>query len=75
LRHDLRGGDKQIPLLNRSVSVLSRREREASGYNYRVAPGRAITGNGDNETPVQSQPGRDKTVAGNEGGGRRTLPG
>jgi len=28
-------------------------EREASGYKYRVAPGTARTGNGDNDTPVR----------------------
>ncbi|MGI5849499.1 MAG: hypothetical protein ACOX8Q_05480 [Christensenellales bacterium] len=29
---------------------------KTSGYKYRVAPDTAITGNGDNDTPVQSQP-------------------
>ena len=35
---------------------------------YRVAPDFAITHKEDNDTPVQSQSERDKTVAGNEGG-------
>jgi len=39
-----------------------------SGYKCRVATGTAMTGSGDNDTPVQSQSERDKTVAGNEGG-------
>ena len=47
--------------------VLSSKERETVGYKCRVAPGMAITGNGANDTPVQSQVERDKTVATNEG--------
>lgn len=31
-------------------------ERETGRYDRRVATGGAITGNGDNDTPVQSQP-------------------
>jgi len=50
-------------------------ERETSGYKYRVAPGTAMISNGANDTPVQSQPERDKTVAGNEGGSVRTTVG
>ncbi len=30
-----------------------------SGYQHRAAPGAARTGNGDNDTPVQSQSERD----------------
>jgi len=30
-------------------------ERECSGYKYQVAPDRAITGDGANDTPVQPQ--------------------
>ena len=37
-------------------SVSPRGERETSGYEYRVAPGTAMTGNGDNDTPAQPQP-------------------
>ena len=51
------------------------RERKPIGYKYRVAPGTAITGNRVNDTPVQSQSERDKTVAGNEGGSVRTTVG
>ena len=47
--------------------VLSNKERETVGYKCRVAPGMAMTGNGANDTPVQSQVERDKTVATNEG--------
>ena len=64
-----------------SRSVLSDTERETVGYEYRVAPGMAITGSRDNDTPVQPQSERDKrfqreAVAGN-GGSRKAeiLPG
>ena len=40
---------------------------------YRVAPDFAITHKEDNDTPVQSQSEREKTVAGNEGGSVRQL--
>ena len=46
--------------------VPSGKERETVGYKCRAAPGMAITGNGANDTPVQSQVERDKTVATNE---------
>ena len=42
---------------------------------YRAAPDFAITHKEDNDTPVQSQPEREKTVAGNEGGSVRTTVG
>ena len=35
--------------------VPSGKERETVGYKCRAAPGMAITGNGANDTPVQSQ--------------------
>ena len=34
---------------------LSGTERETVGYNYRAAPGTAMTGNRANDTPVQPQ--------------------
>lgn len=42
---------------------------------YRAAPDFAITHKEDNDTPVQSQSEREKTVAGNEGGSVRTTVG
>ena len=42
---------------------------------YRAAPDFAITHKEDNDTPVQSQSERDKTVAGNEGGSGRPSVG
>ena len=38
-----------------SLVCLCSRERETVGYQYRAAPGTAITDNRDNDTPVQSQ--------------------
>lgn len=62
-------------------SVLPDMERETVSYEYRAAPGMAMTGNRDNDTPVQPQPERDsairrEAVAGN-GGSRfvEILPG
>ncbi|MDD4474986.1 MAG: hypothetical protein PHV95_04225 [Eubacteriales bacterium] len=52
-----------------------RDERYTIGYKYRVAPGTAMTNSEDNDTPVQSQSEREKTVAGNEGGSVRTTVG
>ena len=43
------------------------------GYECRVALGMAMIGNGANDTPVQSQVERDKTVATTEGGPVRTT--
>ena len=42
---------------------------------YRAAPGSAVTRKEHNDTPVQSQSERDKTVAGNEGGSGRPSVG
>ena len=42
---------------------------------YRAAPDFAITHKEDNDTPVQSQSEREKTVAGNEGGSGRPSVG
>ena len=42
---------------------------------YRAAPDFAITHKEDNDTPVQSQSERDKTVTGNEGGSVRPTAG
>ena len=55
-------------------------EREPAAMKYRAAPGTATTGDGDNETPVQSQPERDsvfqrEAVAGNESSRMRTMRG
>ena len=33
--------------------VLPGKERETAGCQYRMAPGTAMTGSGDNDTPVQ----------------------
>jgi len=33
--------------------VLPSKERETAGCQYRMAPGTAMTGSGDNDTPVQ----------------------
>ena len=55
-------------------------EREPAAMKYRAAPGTATTGDGDNETPVQSQSERDRVfqreaVAGNESSRMRTMRG
>ena len=42
---------------------------------YRAAPDFAVIHKEDNDTPVQSQSERDKTVAGNEGGSGRPSVG
>ena len=44
-------------------------ERETVSYQYRAAPGTAMIGNRDNDTPAQSQ------FAGNEGSSERTSEG
>ena len=52
------------------------RQRAITTYSkYRAAPDFAITHKEDNDTPVQSQSEREKTVAGNEGGSVRTTVG
>ena len=65
-----------------SISVCSGTPRPAerqrarnADSKYRAAPDFAITHKGDNDTPVQSQSERDKTVAGNEGGSVRPTVG
>ena len=65
-----------------SISVLrgtprpAVRQRAITTYSkYRVAPDFAVTHKEDNDTPVQSQSERDKTVAGKEGGSVRTTAG
>ena len=50
-------------------------ERVTIDSKYRAAPDFAITHKEDNDTPVQSQSERDKTVAGNEGGSVRPTVG
>ena len=52
------------------------RQRAITTYSkYRAAPDFAITHKEDNDTPVQSQSEREKTVAGNEGGSVRPTVG
>ena len=46
---------------------FSGKERSTVSYKYRAAPDTALTSNRANDTPVQSQVERDKTVATNEG--------
>ena len=46
-----------------------------SDSKYQAAPDFAVTHKEDNDTPVQSQSERDKTVAGNEGGSVRPTVG
>ena len=65
-----------------SISVCSGTPRPAerqrarnADSKYRAAPDFAITHKEDNDTPVQSQPEREKNVAGNEGGSVRTTVG
>ena len=62
-----RPADKQI--------AMKGGERTYTDSKYRVALGFAITHKEDNDTPVQSQSERDKTVAGNEGGSGRPSEG
>lgn len=62
------------------IGSLPAAERETDGLKCRAAPDTAITGNGDNDTPVQPQFERDcvfqrKAVAGNGGSRQRTCRG
>lgn len=62
------------------IGSLPAMERETDGMKCRVAPDTAITGNGDNDTPVQPQSERDsvfqrEAVAGNGGSRQRTCRG
>ena len=50
-------------------------ERSNTDSKYRAAPDFAMTHKENNGTPVQSQPEREKTVAGNEGGSVRPTVG
>ena len=53
-------------------ATTCRKQRAITTYSkYRVAPDFAVTHKENNDTPVQSQSERDKTVAGNEGGSGR----
>ena len=62
------------------MTILSRCERKLPAVNIGfpnrdIAPDKAMTAKEDNDTPVQSQSEREKTVAGNEGGSVRTTVG
>ena len=62
--------------VSRGTPRPAARQRATITYSkYRAAPDFAITHKEDNDTPVQSQSERDKTVAGNEGGSVRTTVG
>ena len=62
--------------VSRGTSRPAVRQRAITTYSkYRAAPDFAVTRKEDNDTPVQSQSERDKTVAGNEGGSGRPSVG
>ena len=62
--------------VSRGTPRPAARRRAITTYSkYRAAPDFAITHKEDNDTPVQSQSERDKTVAGNEGGSGRPSEG
>ena len=62
--------------VSRGTPRPAARRRAITTYSkYRAAPDFAITHKEDNDTPVQSQSERDKTVAGNEGGSGRPSVG
>ena len=62
--------------VSRGTPRPAARWRAITTYSkYRAAPDFAITHKEDNDTPVQSQSERDKTVAGNEGGSGRPSVG
>ena len=72
---------RTVPLITRkrNPSQIVRHDPQCAGSEiavcrHRVAPG-VMAINGDNETPVQSQSERDKTVAGNEGSRQRSCRG
>ena len=69
------GQNNGMPHYHFVHGLPSSMERESAVMKCRVAPGTAKTGNRDNDTPVQSQSERDKTVAGNEGGSGRPSEG
>lgn len=62
------------------IGSLPAEERKTAGRKCRAVPDTAITGSGDNDTPVQPQSERDsvfqrKAVAGNGGSRQRTCRG
>ena len=62
--------------VSRGTPRPAARRRAITTYSkYRAAPDFAVTHKEDNDTPVQSQSERDKTVAGNEGGSGRPSVG
>ena len=62
--------------VSRGTPRPAARQRAITTYSkYRAAPDFAVTHKEDNDTPVQSQSERDKTVAGNEGGSGRPSVG
>ena len=80
LRQDVPDADSGMPHYHFIHGLPSGMEREPAAMKYRAAPGTAMTGDGDNETPVQSQPERDsvfqrEAVAGNENSRQRTCRG
>ena len=80
LRHDVPDKTTGRHLFIWSEVCLYGTEREPAAIKYRAAPGAATTGNGDNETPAQSQSERDhvfqrEAVAGNESSRQRTCRG
>ena len=67
------GGNEKTPV---SVLGLSIRQGAITAdCKRRMVPDVAMTGNGANDTPVQSQSERDQTVAGNEGSRQRSCRG
>ena len=74
------GQDSEIHnIISSAVCCLARSENPVT-IKYRAAPGTATTGNGDNDTPAQSQSERDsvfqrEAVAGNESSRMRTMRG
>ena len=62
--------------VSRGTPRPAARQRAITTYSkYRAATDFAVTRKEDNDTPVQSQSERDKTVAGNEGGSGRPSVG
>ena len=62
--------------VSRGTPRPAARLRAITTYSkYRAATDFAVTRKEDNDTPVQSQSEREKTVAGNEGGSVRTTVG
>ena len=59
LRQDVPDADSGMPHDHFVHGLPSGMEREPAAMKYRAAPGTATTGDGDNETPVQSQSERE----------------